>query len=256
MPAESEITFTCNVCAEQVSAPRDIVTREKASCPHCQSSVRTRSIPYLLSLALYDRAMPTCEFPVDRKISGLGLSDSLAYSKRLEDKFNYQNTYYHQEPFLDITSPPLLLRGMCDFLISSEVFEHVHPPVEAAFNGAFFLLKPGGTLVLTVPFRLSNETTEHFPELHEFEIVGEGATRTLINRTHDGRVQEFTDLKFHGGIGNTLEMRLFCRADLIGQLERAGFTDIFVMEKSAPEWGILYPQPWSTPILARRPRTG
>jgi hypothetical protein len=66
--------------------------------------------------------------------------------------FSYRNTFFHTEPLIDIIDPPTELLGTLDSVISTDVFEHVVPPVERAFEGAFRLLKPGSALVLTVPF--------------------------------------------------------------------------------------------------------
>ncbi len=61
----------------------------------------------------------------------------------------------------------------------------------------------------------------------------------LINRTVDGRVQEFTDLVFHGGPGETLEMRLFSLPEMIGIMESAGFVDIRMIDWSEPHLGVI-----------------
>jgi hypothetical protein len=248
------LDFVCNVCGTEVSdCPLDAIDREVPSCPSCQSTVRFRSIVHLLSLALFKRSMPLPGFPRDRAIVGLGLSDWEGYANPLSDKFSYSNTYFHAPPYLDISQPVDDRAMTCDFLISTEVFEHVAPPVARAFRHAFELLRPGGHLVLTVPFTNAPETAEHFPELHDYRIVQFDDDYVLVNRTADGRYTLHEKLCFHGGPGTTLEMRVFCRADLIRQLSEAGFVGIQVMDTDAPEWGILHKCPWSLPLLAQRP---
>ena len=248
------LDFVCNVCGTEVSdCPLDAIDREVPSCPSCGSTVRFRSIVHLLSLALFDRSMPLVEFPRDRSIVGLGMSDWDGYATLLSKKFSYRNTYFHTTPYLDISQPVDDRASTCDFLISTEVFEHVAPPVSRAFRHAFDLLKPGGHLVLTVPFSNAPETTEHFPALHDYRIVQFDDDYVLVNRTADGRYALHENLRFHGGPGATLEMRVFCRADLIRQLSEAGFDAVQVMDGDAPEWGILHKVPWSLPILAQRP---
>jgi 2-polyprenyl-3-methyl-5-hydroxy-6-metoxy-1,4-benzoquinol methylase len=64
-------------------------------------------------------------------------------------KLDYANTYYHTEPRLDVLAPPAHDRERFHFIISSDVLEHVAPPVEAAFANLRAMLLPGGTLVLT-----------------------------------------------------------------------------------------------------------
>ena len=248
------LDFVCNVCgAEVTDCPLDAIDRELPSCPSCGSTVRFRSIVHLLSLALFNRSMPLVEFPRDRSIVGLGLSDWAGYAGPLSKKFSYSNTYFHAPPYLDIAQSVDDRASTCDFLISTEVFEHVAPPVSRAFGHAFDLLKPGGHLVLTVPFTNAPGTAEHFPELHDYRIVQFDDDYVLVNRTADGRYTLHENLCFHGGPGTTLEMRVFCRTDLIKRLSEAGFGAIRIMDDDAPEWGILHKVPWSLPVLAQRP---
>jgi hypothetical protein len=248
------LDFVCNVCGTKVAdCPLDTIDREVPSCPSCGSTVRFRSIVHLLSLALFGHSMPLTGFPQDHSIVGLGLSDWGGYAGPLSEKFSYTNTYFHAPPYLDIAQPVDDRAMSCDFLISTEVFEHVAPPVSRAFRHAFDLLKPGGHLVLTVPFTNAAETVEHFPELHDYRIVQFGDDYVLVNRTADGRYTLHEKLCFHGGPGTTLEMRVLCRTDLIRQLSEAGFSKVHVMDDDAPEWGILHKNPWSLPLLAQRP---
>ncbi len=142
------------------------------------------------------------------------------------------------------------MEGYFDFVLSSEVFEHVPPPVSRAFAGARALLKPGGVLVLTVPYGFQGETIEHFPELHDYVIEGEGERRVLKNVTADGRRQEFEDLIFHGGCGETLEMRYFAFMSLMDELLAAGFDDVR-LHGPALAHGVLWPRHTSFPITAR-----
>jgi hypothetical protein len=78
-----------------------------------------------------------------KKIRGIGMSDDQRYARELCRVFSYTNTYYDQEPKLDIRQLPEQLIGCADFVISSDVFEHVSPPVFPAFQQLRKLLKPG-----------------------------------------------------------------------------------------------------------------
>jgi SAM-dependent methyltransferase len=254
---EINMDFICNICGTQIMrCPIESIDRETPSCPHCHSSVRMRSIVHLLSTALYGHSMPLPLFPVNLGVVGVGLSDWLGYAEALVTTFNYTNTYYHQPPYLDILAPHGDRASTCDFVISTDVFEHVAPPVSRAFHGVFNLLKPGGYFILTVPFTNEPKTIEHFPELHDYRIIQFGDEYILVNRTVDGRRMLHDKLVFHGGPGTTLEMRIFCRQDLERHLADAGFTDIQFCGDDAPQWGILHREPWSLPILARRPIRG
>ncbi|MGH8092749.1 MAG: methyltransferase domain-containing protein [Chthoniobacterales bacterium] len=186
---------------------------------------------------------------------GLGLTDSESYATPLAQKFHYQNTYFHQSPRLDIGGDlaPSQFES-CDFLISSEIFEHVTPPVARAFANVFRLLKPGGLFVLTVPYGKQSETTEHFPDLNDFTLDETEGHYVMTNRTREGVIQKFDQLHFHGGPGTTLEMRIFSEGDLLQHLRTAGFSEIKIHLEPVFQYGIWWPQPWSRPISARKPK--
>lgn len=247
--------FTCNICGVRSLVAASQLSREIASCETCGSTPRARAIIRALSLGLFGKNIILTDFPVNRKISGLGMSDWEGYATKLAEKFSYTNTYYHKEPRLDIAQP---VRGILvqssDFVISSEVFEHVAPPVLRAFQNTFEILKPGGVLVLTVPYGNGPDTVEHFPDLYDFKIIEDKGTYRLQNLTRAGEVQEFHDLVFHGGAGATLEMRIFSETALLRHLAEAGFEEIAVHREPDFAHGIWWPEPWSLPLTARRPR--
>lgn len=158
---------------------------------------------------------------------------------------------YDREPLLDVTQPGEHWPRQ-DFLISSDVFEHVRPPVSLAFAGARRLLKPDGVLILSVPFiRRPIDTIEHFPTLHDYVILEECGQMVLRNRRPDGTIEVFDQLIFHGGEGTTLEFRLFSEWSLCRELHNAGFRRVDVFRRTVPEWGIYWLEPWSVPLLAR-----
>ncbi len=248
------VSFRCNVCNSfHAAVPAASFGREDPSCPACMSSVRMRGIVHHLSMGLFGASLALPLFPVRPDLVGLGLSDWPGYANGLAARLGYTNTFYHQEPFLDIVAPPPERAGTCDFLISTDVFEHVPPPVERAFAGSFALLKPGGLFVLTVPFTDVVETVEHFPDLATFKVVAFDGGHVLLNRDTAGRLGVREGLVFHGGPGDTLEMRVFARADTVRMLAEAGFADIEVHGGAVPEWGILPPHHHGLPMTARRP---
>ena len=252
MSESQQLHFTCNICGGENDVAVAALDREKRSCIHCGSSVRTRSVIHLLSMSLFGHSLSIDEFPESPTIHGIGLSDWPVYAKRLTDKLDYTNTYYHQEPRLDITAVPEPLYETCDFIISTDVFEHVLSPVSDAFRGAWKLLKPGGAMIFSVPFtNRGTETVEHFDALHDFEILNSEGKYRLVNRRADGRVDTYDNLRFHGGPGETLEMRLFCRQSLLEELEAAGFS-VELFDYPVPQRGIVWQQSWSVPMLARK----
>jgi SAM-dependent methyltransferase len=247
--------FTCNVCGDAALCEAEAIGRELSSCSNCGSTVRFRAVAHAVSLGLFGTGMPLTAFPARKDLVGVGLSDWDGYACRLATSLSYRNTFFHTEPRIDILDPDPSLAGTLDFLISSEVFEHVPPPMERAFAACARLLKPGGFLVLTVPYILDGETSEHFPELNDWTIAERGGRPVLFNATTDGRLQEFDDLVFHGGGGLTLEMRLCALDSLLRGLQAAGFDEIEVLNRDVPEFGIWQETSGSWPILARKTQT-
>lgn len=230
--------------------------REANTCDKCGSTVRLRSLAWLISDELFGLPMVFPDFPTIKSWTAIGMSDVKDFAKPLQEKFSYTNTYYHAPPVFDITKPDPQMECKFDFIISSEVLEHVPVPVEAAFDTLYRMLKPNGVLFLTVPYSLEATTIEHFPELHDFSVTALKDRWVLVNRTRDGRLQTFDDLVFHGGPGSTLEMRVFNESTLRRILSEAGFESIRIRGESYPEFGILPDNPWSLPIAARKGKRG
>jgi SAM-dependent methyltransferase len=245
------LSFRCNVCGEPGAAKVTDLDREKPSCANCGSTLRCRAIVQILSVELFGLSLALPDFPVKPEINGLGMSDWDGYAVPLAKKFNYLNTYFHQEPKLDITTLDPALEGKYDFVISTEVFEHISPPVTSAFENARKLLKPDGVLIFTVPYWTQKQTIEHFPELHDYEIIESDGHHILRNTTKDGIVQIFDKLIFHGGPGTTLEMRLFSEASLLENFKQAGFYNVKTYQTPDFEHGIYWNHAWSLPMAAR-----
>lgn len=247
------LTFQCNICSTINRVPVNSLNRETPSCSKCASTVRMRGMIHALSVALYQKSLPINEFPLSREIKGIGMSDWDTYAKALANRVSYVNTYYHKEPKLDITDIKDRDESTLDFILTTDVFEHVLAPCSRAFENSYKLLKPGGHLVMSVPYSLENEDNqEHFSDLHDFKIVEKNNRRVLINETSTGNIQEYDNLIFHGGEGDTLEMRLFSEAGLIKNLKDAGFDEIQFMKDPCFEYGVYWPHTWSLPVIARK----
>lgn len=247
------IEFRCNLCGARNRVAPDRIGREIASCRRCGSTVRFRAIGRLVALELLGQEAALVDLAPGHRLCGLGLSDSRTYAAPLARLFDYENTYFHTAPRLDILDVPEKRRGRYDFLIASDVFEHVAPPVDRAFENALALLRRGGVLIFTVPFTLADDTLEHFPELHDWRLVEHSGRFELVNTTADGRAQRFTDVVFHGGPGTTLEMRVFSRAALLRHFTAAGFARMRIADEPCDAFGIAWPAPWSVPIVAYAP---
>jgi SAM-dependent methyltransferase len=246
------LIYRCNICGQFCESKVTDLGREAPSCPACGSTVRMRAIIHLLSLELFGQSLALPNFPVKPEIRGIGLSDWEGYAIPLAHKLNYTNTYYHQEPRLDIMAIDSALEGTLDFLISTEVFEHVPPPVSVAFANAYRLLKPCGVLIFTVPYTKEGQTLEHFPELHDYAVIEQNGQYCLKNITTDGREQLFESLVFHGGAGSTLEMRVFAEQSLKEEFSRVGFQHLKVHPEPTFEYGIYWSHDWSLPMIARK----
>ncbi len=231
--------FRCNICGKFPVSPVSAITdREALSCYFCGSNLRFRSIIAVLSKELFGEIVPIPDMPQSRGLVGIGISDSVVYAKPLAKIFSYTNTFYHKRPKLDIVNLSDDMQGIADFVITSEVLEHVPPPVETAFVNLFKMLKPNGLCILTVPYRNEGRTVEHFPDLNHYRIKGRGDRRILVNMTRDGRQQVFDNLVFHGGKGSTLETRLFSMDSLLANIQNAGFKEITIHRESFPKFGI------------------
>ncbi len=211
-----------------------------------------RSIVHCLLSGLLGQSCVLEKMPRKRLI-GAGLSDWEGYASRLAKAFDYTNTFYHQQPRFDICAPGPERLGLYDFLISSDVFEHTPAPASRAFDGAFESLRPGGLLVMTVPFGWQEETIEHYPDLGDFTVVELGGDYALVSRDTDGKFVLYENPIFHGGPGTTLEMREFSLDGLMAELEAAGFTEIMLHADTVPEWGIFSRNRYGVPVTARKP---
>jgi SAM-dependent methyltransferase len=201
---------------------------------------------------LHRPGIPLPEFPADESVTGVGLSDWGGYADPLSLKYSYKNTFFHMEPTLNITNPPDTMLGSFDFLISSDIFEHVLQPASKAFAGAFNVLKPGGHLIFSAPSDPEGGAVEHYPQLHAFSVVEVGGEVYVVVRNVDGTCYVDQHPIFHGGAGDVLEMRFFGHRDILDELTRTGFIDIQVFSDPVPAFD-LYFEPVGRPILARKP---
>jgi hypothetical protein len=255
--SQESVPFRCNICGAHNLLARAALEREGGKCAACGSWVRARAVVDVLLTELIGRSVPLSDVTAScRHFAGIGMSCWDGYAVPFAELFNYTNTFYHRAPFLDISRMDGAMDGTLDFVISSDVFEHVAPPVSQVFRNTCRLLKANGLLVLTVPFDRPNEpdqpTIEHFPDLFNYEILARDTGPVLRNVTRAGAVQEFRDLIFHGGPGQTLEMRLFSEWALLRELEEAGFRDVRIHRESKLEFGIDWQTSCSLPITARR----
>ena len=246
------VQFTCNICSLENSIESlQALNPESSLCCHCRSNVRFRWIVHSLSTCFFGESLCLRDFPEARQIRGVGLSDAHIYAGGLAEKLSYTNTFYHCEPRFDIKDFEYGEPSSLDFIIASEVFEHVTPPVQPAFDNLARLLKPDGVILFSTPWRPSGVTEEHFPTLFDWAVLPFRDQHVLVNKTEAGELQAFTNLVFHGGPGETLEMRVFAYPDLMRNFQAAGLVPRLAAEP-VPGYGIFYAAPWSLPCIVKK----
>lgn len=243
--------YACNICGKCNAIDLCNLPRDERTCLGCGSTLRQRGLISALSRKLFDgKSMKLADWSNIPAIKLKGVSDADLLVNALSQKLDYQNTFYHQAPFLDVTSPGADDLSSCDVLICSDVLEHVNPPVQRAFDGMRAIIRPGGFLLLTVPCNAAGSTTEHFPDLHDYRIQELDGKRCLVNRKANGEVEHFENLVFHGGPGETLELRHFALNSLEHQLLEAGFTQVEILVEPDFEHGVYWNHSYSVPIIA------
>ena len=247
------VKATCPICAGVYDLDIQKEYREGPLCTHCGASGRSSAIVHAVCQIAFKNNTPLCKQYPAKNFTMVGLSDGPKYSSLLAEKFNYTNTFYHKEPFLDISSPDKAHHNRYDLLISTEVFEHVIGEPLSAFYGALAILKPGGSLVLTVPFVNQGEHLEHYPGLVSYSSRQNDEGKWVADlQFADGTSSTDKNAIFHGGPGKTLEICLFTRNSLLKALKDSGFTDIKFHDMNIPERGINWGAP-SRLVTAKKP---
>jgi SAM-dependent methyltransferase len=240
--APQVIEYQCNICGMRNRLDKAQFHRELATCRKCGANARFRGIIHVLGTLLGGSDnMVLKDWPVQKNIVGAGMSDWSRYANLLKSKFSYENTFYDHEPKLDIMNLSEKHVSKYDFLICSDVFEHILTPLQQGFDNLFRLLKPGGKLIFSVPYTRAAETLEHYPGLRDYEILDFRGEKIIINRDETNHLQVYNNLVFHGGEGATLEMRIFCESDVLSRLGQAGFSNIRVYDQPQLSIGYYWP---------------
>jgi hypothetical protein len=232
--------FICNVCLAENNCEESILHREIESCSLCRSTVRIREI-----IEVFESISNS------KKLKVLGLSDHNIISDYMEKHgIYYINTFLEKDPQLDISKPNQKYIKYADVLISSDVLEHVMPPFEEYVKGHFDVLKKGGKLIMTTPYFHHKAYIEKYPLMSSYSVDDFGK---VVASDKDGKTFDVNDAIFHGGPGNTLEMRLFSPEILKYTLEQVGFIDIQMIEEDNLEYGILRSATNMGTFLATKP---
>lgn len=167
---------------------------------------------HALGLVLERASHPLFEWPADKSVIILESSARGPYPVMLADKFDYYGTEFDPSKIAANAAP----RSFADFqklhyadetfrvVIASDVFEHVRKD-EEGYREILRALKPGGALILTVPYNHDQPATVH---------------RVDTSGNEDIHILE---PEYHGGGGHTLTYRNYGR-DLLTLLNRIGFS--------------------------------
>jgi len=226
--------FKCVFCENKAFIDLEVVHREEHSCPNCGSSVRQRTVAHIVNKIL--------EFwPSKRAVNVVGLSDApvLAEYLRKIPGVKYVNTFLDENPRLDIENPPKSMIGAVDILISSDVLEHVMFPISKSLVGSARLLSRRGVLILTVPYHVVGPSVEHYPWMVRYRVDLETDPPEVTGFDQSGKEFIISDPIFHGGPGNTLEMRHLNLSVILDELKKAGFSSVEHFYHSIPDLGIV-----------------
>lgn len=235
--------FLCIACLKPTKSLEGSYGREGSNCRWCKSTSRDRAMllaihgSYLLKILKNPKSRPNIIGVSDGELMATAL-------KRIYGK-KYQNFHYHLEPTLDITQVPLHLHSSADIISCSEVLEHVAPPVRLAFRGLFEILKPQGSLIFSVPHTLpESKHIEHYPDMlnYKLDLTVNQKPRMIASLT-SGEIAVYENLVFHGGVGSTVEFRVFSESSLKTFLKDQGFKR-FNKKGNVVLLGIRW-EPWS-----------
>jgi SAM-dependent methyltransferase len=240
------IHWTCNLCGHDSQNGIEYFHREMGLCSNCGSNVRFRAIWYLLKKYVFQINIDKPE-----KIVGIGLSDADLYANKLSKMLSYKNTYFHQKPFLDITDSWSAAKYTdLDFVICSDVLEHVDAPVANAFKNLSRMVKESGYLIFSVPYvtdAISQQTIEHFVQHKESRVAFEDGREYLIT----DKDIAYANLCWHGGPGSVLERRVFAEAAVRQHLAENGFV-IQEVGDGIAEQGIIHNTLGSKVMICRK----
>jgi SAM-dependent methyltransferase len=215
----------CNICGWSGEFLRPEAEREGMLCGNCASSSRLRAVIYWLAKVTGNEPAPLYGWGRNPAVAILESSARGSYPVMLADKFDYYPTEYDPASIASGKSP----RHFADFqnlqfgdsvfdvVIASDVFEHVRDDA-AGYREIHRTLKPGGTMILTVPYVHTQALT-----LRRVDTSG----------TEDVLLME---PEYHGGGGHTLTYRTYGR-DLLTLLGDTGFAVAHVWT-AVPDLGI------------------
>lgn len=222
--SDAKASFLCAICGHISSY--ESVGRESMPCDWCGATWRARAMVIALLQALGKPNVALTQISEDWSLRGIGISDDIKIASKLVSKFSYVNTYYHQAPKLNLCSVDEQWLESSQFVICSDVLEHVPAPAETALRGLHSILQPGGVAVISVPYKPEGVTDEFYPELDRYEVIDSN----VVWHDNSGTKHVDSSPEFHGGAGQTLAFRLWSLPGLLEALMNCGFSHVSVMK--------------------------
>jgi SAM-dependent methyltransferase len=230
--------FVCNICGTENSFDPLLTHRELIPCIGCGSNARFRALMLGLSFGLTGSLRRLDELEIDLSVKGFGCSDAEVYASRLRRMFAYTNTFFHQEPRLDLADEKTYQQvSGSQFAICSDVIEHTLQPPQVCLKNLYDSLAPNGFLILSAPTYAMPYSMERYPTLTDYTITQLGEQHVVVYKSAQGPIGLDSSPIFHGGPGSVLEMRVLSHNQLIAELAFAGFKNIKVMGDSFEVFG-------------------
>jgi SAM-dependent methyltransferase len=203
-------------------------------CSQCGSTWRVRATALAMLAGLQLPWKPIPDQQQDWSRRGIGLSDHAALAASLAGRFDYTNTYLHRYPRFDLLDVPDDLRGELEYIICSDVLEHVPPPLEQGVRGLAEVLRPGGAAIISVPITGDDLNREYYPGLTSWEIIEHHHVRWS---DASGTVRVDESPEYHGGPGQVLAFRTWSALSMEHELLAAGFRHM-VVAPTEPSLGV------------------
>ncbi len=203
-------TARCNVCGWRDRFLREDRAREGFVCRNCGVTSRNRAVALVLGRVL-DEDQTVFRWKYRTTTPMLESSARGALAMYFRKKFDYYGTEFdpreiaagtHPRDFADFQKLHYA-DGTFDFVVASDVFEHIRRDADA-MREVQRVLKPGGYLILTVPYDHERAHT-----IQRVDTSGPTDVHVLPPQ-------------YHGGGGHTLAYREYGR-DVVDLMRAAGF---------------------------------
>lgn len=221
IPDPRAMSGRCGLCGRDVIFAGDArapSTREILACPHCSANVRQRAAAMVLLSSL--RTPQTCVVYATEHASSFyvslrprvrrlhGSEYGIGLRRRLQmSTWLWRCRIWELVRTQDVTALTFRDRSM-DGVVCLDVLEHV-PDYRAALREYARVLRPGGTLVITVPFY------HDAPESAQIAFDDGG-----------GRVRHVGEPEYHGDpVGGGVLCYHHFGWDLLDAMREAGFTE-------------------------------